>query len=106
MPVLLSVRESAGSFAERGSGYAAPMLQLSEAAAKAIEELAGSGCFRLATVESDEELEFESSVVDEPEPGDEVVEQGGARVSLDATAAEQLADQILDVHEHGDHVHF
>ena len=27
-------------------------------------------------------------------------------MSLDATAAEVLDDQVLDVHAHGDHVHF
>jgi hypothetical protein len=27
-------------------------------------------------------------------------------VCLDATAAEVLADHVLDVHAHGDHVHF
>jgi Fe-S cluster assembly iron-binding protein IscA len=31
-----------------------------------------------------------------PESGDQVVENGGARVFLDADAAERLDDQVLD----------
>ena len=39
--------------------------------------------------------------------GDQVVERGGASVFLDALAAEELADQMLDDRtSHGDHVHF
>ena len=83
------------------------MLQLSEGAVTAIEELAGDGGLRFVAHEiEDGGWEFEPSLADAPEDGDAVVENGGARVFLDARAAEQLDDQILDVHPHGDHVHF
>ena len=82
------------------------MLQLSDEAVTAIAELAGDGVLRLVGHESDDGVEIETVVVGGPEDGDEVVESGGARVSLDPTAADVLGDQILDVHAHGDHVHF
>jgi iron-sulfur cluster assembly protein len=82
------------------------MLQLSEAAVAAIREFADDGALRFVTVADGDELEFETDVVAEPEEGDQVVESGGARVFLDSRAAQELADQVLDVHAHGDHVHF
>jgi len=82
------------------------MLRLSDDAVEAIRELAGDGVLRLVAHEEDDGVEIESTVVDGPEDGDELVENGGVRVALDATAAEVLGDQILDVHAHGDHVHF
>jgi iron-sulfur cluster assembly protein len=33
---------------------------------------------------------------DSPQPGDQVLEEDGARVFLDETAAETLADKVLD----------
>ena len=33
-------------------------------------------------------------------------ERDGARVFLDAVAADALADQVIGVHAHGDHFHF
>jgi Fe-S cluster assembly iron-binding protein IscA len=41
-----------------------------------------------------------------PEAGDEVVEEDGARVFLEAEAASLLDDKILDATAHDDHVHF
>jgi Fe-S cluster assembly iron-binding protein IscA len=82
------------------------MLRLSDDAAEAIRELAGDGVLRLVGHKSDEGVEIETIVADEAEAGDEVVEHGGARVALDAATAEVLDDQLLDVHAHGDHVHF
>ena len=41
--------------------------------------------------------ELSLEVVHEPEPGDQVVDNNGARVFLDAAAAEMLAQQTLDV---------
>jgi Fe-S cluster assembly iron-binding protein IscA len=82
------------------------MLRLTDDAATAVAEIAGEGVLRLVAHESDEGVEIETVVADEPEDGDEVVVGGGARVCLDPTAADVLADQVLDVHEHGDHVHF
>ena len=37
------------------------------------------------------------SVSAEPQPGDEVVDEGGARIFLDQEAAPMLADKALDV---------
>jgi len=82
------------------------MLWVTDEAATAVAEIAADGFLRLVAHEADDGVEIETVVVDAPEPGDEVVESGGARVALDATAAEVLGDQILDVHAHGDHVHF
>jgi len=49
-------------------------------------------------------LDFEPA--EEPAEGDETVRSAGATLFLDATAAAFLADKQLDVHAHGDHVHF
>jgi iron-sulfur cluster assembly protein len=82
------------------------MLQLSEAAVAEIQKSAGDGGLRFVALESDGEVELDLSVVEGPEPGDEVVESRGVRVFLEPRAAQELDDQILDVHSHGDHVHF
>ena len=82
------------------------MLQLSDGAVAAIREMVDDGSLRLVAVDGDGEVEFESTVADEPEEGDEIVESDGIRVFLDTRAAQELADQVLDVHAHGDHVHF
>jgi len=39
---------------------------------------------------------FEVTAAEQPEPGDQVVEQGQATVYLDAQAAELLDDKVLD----------
>jgi Fe-S cluster assembly iron-binding protein IscA len=82
------------------------MLQLSDDAITAILELAGEGGLRFSGHEEDGEVELEIEPTDGPSEGDVIVERGGARVYLDAVAAEALDDQVLDVEEHGDHVHF
>ena len=82
------------------------MLEVSDAAARAIVELAGDGGLRLVAAETGDEVELDLSVAEAPAEGDEVVEHEGARVFLDPAAARELADQVLDVHSHGDHVHF
>jgi len=41
--------------------------------------------------------ELSLEVVTSPAPGDQVVDEQGARVFLDSTAAEMLAEQTLDV---------
>ncbi len=61
---------------------------------------------RIVAEEVDGELELDLSVVDAPAEGDEVVEQDGVRVYLDAAAAEALSEVELDAESHGDHVHF
>jgi len=82
------------------------MLQLSALAVVTIESFGGGRALRFVGCETGDEIEFEPSIVEKPEPGDQVVETGGARVFLDAAAAAALDDQVLDIHEHGDHVHF
>ncbi len=82
------------------------MLQLSDGAVAAILELGGAGGLRFSGHESGGEVELEIEPADDPQDGDETVERNGARVFLDAVAAEALDDQVLDVEEHGDHVHF
>jgi iron-sulfur cluster assembly protein len=79
------------------------MLQIDDEAAEA---LAGIGPLRITAEEVDGEIEIALDEADGPEEGDEVVERDGARVFLDAAAAEVLADQVLGVHAHDDHFHF
>ena len=83
------------------------MLELADGAVQEIKELAGDGGLRFVGKEGEEgSVQFEPSLADEPSDGDQVVERNGARVFLDGLAAEKLDDQILEVHSHGDHVHF
>jgi len=83
------------------------MLELSDNAVDEIKELAGDGGLRFVAQEGDEgSWSFDPSLADEPAEGDVVVERGGARVFLDAVAAEKLAEVILEIESHGDHVHF
>jgi Fe-S cluster assembly iron-binding protein IscA len=79
------------------------MLQISEEAVDALKEL---GAIRITAEEAGEELELSIENVDDPAEGDETVERDGARVFLDAAASEALADQVLGIQAHGDHVHF
>ena len=79
------------------------MLELSDEAVTALAEI---GPLRVTAEETDDGVELQIDEATEPQAGDEVVERGGARVFLDATAAEVLADQVLGVEPHGDHVHF
>jgi iron-sulfur cluster assembly protein len=83
------------------------MLELSDGAVAEIKELAGDGGLRFVGVEGEEgSFQFDPSLADGPEDGDVSVERDGARVFLDALAAEKLADQVLEMHSHDDHVHF
>jgi iron-sulfur cluster assembly protein len=83
------------------------MLELADAAVEEIKELAGDGGLRfVANPGDDGDTYFDASLADEPQDGDQVVERDGARVFLDAVAAEKLADQMLEIESHGDHVHF
>jgi hypothetical protein len=83
------------------------MLELSDDAVRAIEELTGGeGGLRFVAHEvEDGSFAFDPSIASGPEDGDETVERGGARVFLDPLAAEKLADQVLEIESHGDHVH-
>ena len=83
------------------------MLELSDNAVRELKELTENGGLRFEGREGrDGSWEFDPSLADEPTEGDQVVERGGAKVFLDALAAEKLADQILEIESHGDHVHF
>ncbi|MFD1714479.1 Fe-S cluster assembly protein HesB [Amnibacterium flavum] len=59
-------------------------------------------------IQGGDETEFVLGVVPTPEPDDAVVETAGARVFLDATAAQVLDDKILDalIDEEGGVVRF
>ena len=72
-----------------------------------VEEVGAEGGLRItAANESNGDTALEFELAESPVPGDEVVEEGGAKVFLDEVAAEVLADKTLDVEEHGDHFHF
>ncbi|HZQ15854.1 MAG TPA: hypothetical protein VFA82_03685 [Gaiellaceae bacterium] len=79
------------------------MLQIGDEALAVLTEI---GPLRISAEEADGEVEVRVEDATAPVEGDEVVERDGARVFLDAVAAEVLADQILGVHAHGDHFHF
>ena len=79
------------------------MLQIDD---EAVDALAGIGAIRITAEEIDGEVEISIDDASEPTEGDEVVERNGARVFLDAAAADALADQVIGVHAHGDHFHF
>jgi iron-sulfur cluster assembly protein len=89
------------------------MLALTPAAVEAIRAMIEEGDPRpngglriSGSNEGDGEIELEFDLVAAPTAGDEVVREGGAAVFLDPAAAEALAEKTLDVHAHGDHVHF
>jgi Fe-S cluster assembly iron-binding protein IscA len=83
------------------------MLELSDNAVREIKELTSTGGLRFEGVAGEDgSFRFDPSIEDEPKEGDEVVERGGAKVFLDALAAEKLTDQILEIESHDDHVHF
>jgi Fe-S cluster assembly iron-binding protein IscA len=79
------------------------MLQIDDDAAAALADV---GPLRITAEEVDGDIEVGLDEAEGPEEGDEIVERDGARVFLDALAAEVLADQVLGVHAHGDHFHF
>jgi Fe-S cluster assembly iron-binding protein IscA len=82
------------------------MLELADNAVTAIKELTETGGLRFVAKEGEGgSYSFDPSVEEQPEEGDQVVERDGARVFLDALAAEKLADQILEIESHGDHLH-
>ncbi len=79
------------------------MLQIAD---DAVGPLAEMGPLRITAEETDDGVELAIDEAAEPTAGDEVVEREGARVFLDALAAEVLDDQVLGVHAHDDHFHF
>jgi hypothetical protein len=79
------------------------MLQIAE---DAVDALAGLGAIRITAEEVDGEVELSIDDATVPADGDQVVEHGGARIFLDAVAADALDDQVIGVEAHGDHFHF
>ena len=79
------------------------MLEIDEDAVGALSQM---GALRVTAQETDDGVELQIDDATEPAEGDAVVERDGARVFLDALAAEVLDDQILGVHAHDDHFHF
>ncbi len=79
------------------------MLQIDD---EAVEALTQMGALRTSAEETDDGVELQIEDATEPRADDQVVEREGARVFLDATAADVLADQVLGVHAHDDHFHF
>jgi Fe-S cluster assembly iron-binding protein IscA len=79
------------------------MLQIDD---EAVAALKTTGSLRVTAEETDDGVEIQIDEAGEPHEGDEVIERDGVRVFLDAMSAEVLADQVLCVHAHGDHLHF
>jgi Fe-S cluster assembly iron-binding protein IscA len=77
------------------------MLTLTENASAIVNEitsqpgLAESAGLRI-TSEDSPEPSFAISAAEQGEPGDQVVEQGGATIYLDESAAQLLDDKVLD----------
>jgi Fe-S cluster assembly iron-binding protein IscA len=77
------------------------MLTLTENASTIVKDISSqpglpeSAGLRI-TSDSDTEPAFAVSAAEAPEPGDQVVEQSGATIYLDETAAVMLDDKILD----------
>jgi iron-sulfur cluster assembly protein len=82
------------------------LARMLEIDADAVDALVQMGSLRITAEEVDGEVEISIDEAAEPVEGDETVERDGARVFLDAAAAEVLADQVLGVHAHDDHFHF
>jgi iron-sulfur cluster assembly protein len=89
------------------------MLTMTETAREAVRDMAsgdaspdGSGLRIVAEPAGEGETALALAVAAEPEAGDAVVEEDGARVFLEPAAAALLDDQVLDAQVHGDHVHF
>ena len=77
-----------------------PMLTLTDNASTLIGDIAqqipdASG-LRITSGQVDGQPAFEVTPVATAEPGDQVVEQGGATVYLDEAAATELDDKVLD----------
>ena len=89
------------------------MLTLTPTAAEVVRTLVeqspapDSGGLRIAAgEETGDGVPLELSIVDEPDPTDERIEQEGATVYLDPNAAELLDDKLLDAQVAEDHVTF
>jgi Fe-S cluster assembly iron-binding protein IscA len=86
------------------------MLTLSQSAVEAVDSLLQSSTevpddagLRIDTAG---ESRFTIELAPEPAPGDQVIEEGGARVFVDSEAAPMLDDAELDARREGDQVAF
>jgi Fe-S cluster assembly iron-binding protein IscA len=87
------------------------MLTLTENAGVVVKNLAdrtvgaAEGGLRISSAETGKD--FEVAVAPRPEPADQVIESGGARVYLEPVAASALEDKVLDAEiDEGGSVHF
>ncbi len=80
--------------------------QAKEVIKEMVAEVAPDGGLRITAAGSNGDSALEFDLAPSPGPGDEVVEEDGAKIFLDPSAAEVLAGKTLDVEEHGDHFHF
>lgn len=76
------------------------MLTLTENASTIVKDITNRVAMDSAglriTSEGAPEPSFAIVAAEQPEPGDQVVEQDGATVYLDGIAADQLGDKVLD----------
>jgi len=89
------------------------MLALTDSAAEAVralveasDETAETGGLRVVADHEGETVSLEFNVVVLPGEDDEVVEEQGARVFLEAKAAALLADKVLDASVDADRIAF
>ncbi|NKE61012.1 iron-sulfur cluster biosynthesis protein [Lentzea sp. PSKA42] len=80
------------------------MLEISSAAASAIDELTGSaeraGLRIRITAETDAGAALEAAVTEQSGPDDQLIRaDSGARVFIEPAAALYLTDKVLDVHK-------
>lgn len=88
------------------------MLALTDSAKDAVRQMVdaqdapeGSGLRIAAAPTEGPDTSLSLDLAVEPEAGDTVVEEDGARIFLDEAAASLLDDKVLDATEHDDHVH-
>ena len=89
------------------------MLTLTDSAAEAVRQIsAGSGLepdpgLRIsAGPPTPEGTPLEIGLAGEPQPSDETVDEGGARIYLEENVAPALEDKVLDAAVEGDQVRF
>jgi iron-sulfur cluster assembly protein len=89
------------------------MLELTDSAAEAVralvaaaDETAETGGLRVAAEDQGEQVSLQFNVAVVPAEDDEVVEEYGARVFLEPTAASLLEDKILDAAIEDDRIAF
>ena len=88
------------------------MLALTEHAAVAIRGLVAAaelpdGGLRIDSPDANGAApHYEARIAPAPDPGDEILDAGGAHVFLPRSAADRLDDKVLDVRVYSDHVLF